>query len=712
VSPEAHPIDHTVPRRSSGRLQRLQRFLWIGAALVFVLHALNYAYFFIDDEGIPFVTAQNVLDGKGFVYNPQDGPVEAYSDFLHVGVTTALLAVVRLSGADKATAFFFGKAISLLCGVGVIWLTRLLLARLGAGRGASLLVGLAFVALAGPLAVWSMSSLETMQFTFLVLLFVHGLCGESEGRAQVLTVVAGSLIILDRIDGFVFAGAIVTAFSLCSRRATRRTVLRRVLVPLTLIFASYHIWRILYYRQVLPPAVASKVLFKFTHGRTFVTRIPTEPYAIRFFNLFGWIPAIATISSMVLAIRTDVRRILSLALAVVVLSLYVSAVEDWMFGFRFFTSLVPLFAILTAWCIDRVATWNRAVAWTLAASTILVLGIAAVRFERSYEDAMRRPSWLAEPSRNVARYFPDGYYDLQRRLRDLAKPGDTISTNLAGFLPFMVGLPNVDNMGICTRVFAALPTTDVVFTEVGRYSSMTNKPVLRAADAYLMFRAPTFIIEPHNWIAGANDGIPDAIFDNRYDRLSREDEASPEVFVRRASLEDFQTRLDLYLQNLVHVSSVLDLRINRTRVPRERLLSEFPYLYEEQGSVSFRDPLTLNIRFAEADVPVYELYAQRLSSSSTTRITVTLNSTHGPVYHQVVDLLRDQDVSWHERLPKALPATSLTLEFAASVSDGSPLTTTVTLADLRVQGQTPELVDFISKALRSTAHSRRPFSLF
>jgi hypothetical protein len=52
--------------------------------IVFVVHALSYAYFFVDDEAIPFVYAQNVLEGHGLVYNQDDGPVEGYSDFVSV----------------------------------------------------------------------------------------------------------------------------------------------------------------------------------------------------------------------------------------------------------------------------------------------------------------------------------------------------------------------------------------------------------------------------------------------------------------------------------------------------------------------------------------------------------------------------------------------------------------------------------------------------
>lgn len=88
----------------------------------------------------------------------------------------------------------------------------------------------------------------------------------------------------------------------------------------------------------------------------------------------------------------------------------------------------------------------------LAACAVGVFCYAAYGFERSYEDDQERPNWLLHPQQGIAAYFP--FYDLQQALREVAKPGDTLATNLGGFVPFMVGLPNLDNLGTCTRFFA------------------------------------------------------------------------------------------------------------------------------------------------------------------------------------------------------------------------------------------------------------------
>ena len=75
--------------------KRLTPGLAAAAMSVFAVHALNYLYFFVDDEAIPYVYAQNVLHGKGLVYNAIEGRVEGYSDFLHIWIATANLAPLR-----------------------------------------------------------------------------------------------------------------------------------------------------------------------------------------------------------------------------------------------------------------------------------------------------------------------------------------------------------------------------------------------------------------------------------------------------------------------------------------------------------------------------------------------------------------------------------------------------------------------------------------
>ena len=130
--------------------------VWVGAvaAALFLVHAANYLYFFVDDEAIPYVYAQNLLHGKGLSYNTLEGKVEGYSDFLHVGLSTLILALTDAAHLPKISVFFVGKALSVLCGLAVVLMIWSILRRARTELSGAV-TGLGALVLAGPLALWS-----------------------------------------------------------------------------------------------------------------------------------------------------------------------------------------------------------------------------------------------------------------------------------------------------------------------------------------------------------------------------------------------------------------------------------------------------------------------------------------------------------------------------------------------------------------------------
>src|SRR5215212_5531137 len=109
---------------------------WLAAAAIagFFIYAANFLYFFVDDEAIPYVYAQNILHGRGLSYTIFEGRVEGYSDFLHVGLCTLVLAGVRAAGLPKVSVFFAGKLFSLLCGAAIVLLVWIAMRRCGYRR--------------------------------------------------------------------------------------------------------------------------------------------------------------------------------------------------------------------------------------------------------------------------------------------------------------------------------------------------------------------------------------------------------------------------------------------------------------------------------------------------------------------------------------------------------------------------------------------------
>src|SRR5262245_50649999 len=103
--------------------------LMVATLALFVCHAANYLYFFVDDEGIPFIFAKHLLEGRGLVYNSFEGRVEGYSDLLQILASAWWLAVAHLLDLNRLTPFFLSKAVSFLAGMATVWLLCRAIAR-------------------------------------------------------------------------------------------------------------------------------------------------------------------------------------------------------------------------------------------------------------------------------------------------------------------------------------------------------------------------------------------------------------------------------------------------------------------------------------------------------------------------------------------------------------------------------------------------------
>ncbi len=663
--------------------------------LLFLAYALNFLYFFVDDEAIPFIYARNALRGRGLVYNSFEGRVEGYSDLLQVFVAAAILIVTKLTGLSRLAVFFVGKAISLAAGAATVWITGRAMRLLPGVTRSGGVVGLAFVALAGPLAMWSCSALEAASFGLLVTLLVFGLLSDSRAGDR-LALGAAALALLDRIDGFVYAGAVLLAFLAVSRRERAVRLLARVVVPLAIVFVVYHAWRVWYFGELLSAPLDAKVVYKLRPRGAVVEKLPEANYAWRFAQTYGvWPAAVATVVMAWHGWKSAAGR--GLLLAAVILVTYVSFVGDWMAGFRFFVPVLPILALLVALAMSGAARSRPRLGWGLAAACIVWVAVAAIRFATRYDDLEYHESWYLHPSRDVARYFPS-YYPLYERSRRIMAPGDRTAYNQAGFLPFVLDLDNIDNLGICSTFFAELPTTDIVFTEVGRYGPLTDKPSLRAGDAYLLYREPTFVIERSDLLRPANGGhAPPEILWGRYRAVTTDGIDENVVYARTSeTVEPFKTDGHRFLENLAHVSRLRSAYVNGTRVRRRDFTKALPFFYD--GAVERRGngAYELMVVFTERDLDVYELHINHIWSALPAVVRVGLTSATGrTAFDDGFDLAARQGRDYRQYFSSPVRASALAL----SVSGAPGAANRLRLSDVRVQGQTPELAAYINARL-------------
>ena len=663
---------------------------------VFAVHALNYFYFFVDDEGIPFVFARHLLEGKGLVYNSLEGRVEGYSDFLHVLMGAVYLLLARLLRFGPLAVFFLAKAVSFASGLATVAVVWRVLRRQAGIKRPGLLAGMAFLVLAPPLAIWSCSSLEMASFTLLITLLAINVFESSPARDRV-TALAACLAILLRIDGFVYVFALLAPAWAVVSSPRRREMLGRIGVPVIMVLAGYHAWRVWYFGDWLSAPIATKVLYKLHPLPGVILRTPQAPYLVAFLNAYGIVAATIGLGLVVKTLSRD-RRAWPLLASAVILLAYPALVGDWMLGFRFFLPVLPIIAILIALSVSAIG--RPRTAWASAVVACLWFSGVAIHAGVTYEGLDYRESWWRAPSFDSLRYF-GAHQRVYDSLRGIVKPGALIAYNQAGFVPYMLDVDNIDDLGVCSRFVARLPTTDVVFTEAGRYSPLTNTAALRAANAYLLYRAPDYVIAPLGNLRAANrGGIPQRILRDRYVKLFAVPHAPAVVYGRSpAPVAEFRSTPHLFLENVAHPSHIQRAASDGV-VPPAEYVTRLAFLADGTLDRTFSGHLRYDVRFARTNEPIYELSVEGIWARTDVTIRLLLWDADGAVARRETRrITADHPERVRLGWPEGPGASALTLEVEAE--GAAP--TRVILRDLRVQGQPVALAQYVEQLSFSPA---------
>lgn len=693
------------PSTSNGGLQpsagSWHHWLPLASSLLFFLYAINYLYFFVDDEGITFTYAQHLLRGQGLTYSLFEGPTEGYSNFLHVFVDAGILALVNAFGLPKILVFAFGKALSLLCGVALIYMVGRALGTLLPGEWRSQVGGLSLIALAGPLAVWSCSSLETVPFAALFTAFALTIVF-LPGWVR-LAVVLGALTTLARTDGFVYAGAAGLGALIVGPEEYRRAIVMRIAIPLAAIFAVYTGWRWWYFGSVLSLPLQTKLLYKLLPQDGIVVNAPETSYLARFLDIYEpWIVVPLCAGWLAFSWWDRDRRAIALLITGGLLTAYVASIGDWMFGFRFFTTLFPFASLLAALTLSRLGRRTPALASVATFGVLAWTGFNAYEFIGAFRNADRLANWRSwwdDPSLEEARFFAP-YYPLYRDVKDKIARGTSTVNNQAGFLPFMLDLQNLDDLGVTSRFFAALPTGDVTFTEVGRYHALTNRPPLRAGLRYLVHREPRYLISWRHLIANANGSrVPPELLGGHF-RLVLES-AFQVVYERTGPAPPFEP--DDFVENIAHPARHRRASLRGSAVPRAAVRERLPFLTSESADYDLSDPLTVEVHLDGS--PVYEIWIDRLSADKAVDITLTLHGAAGqPVFRDRVRVGPDMPLRYHREIDQG-PAGAV---FTLAATPANPGGARLTINDVRVLGQPPDLREHIEEEVFERPQPGRP----
>jgi hypothetical protein len=161
-----------------------------------------------------------------------------------------------------------------------------------------------------------------------------------------------------------------------------------------------------------------------------------------------------------------------------------------------------------------------------------------------------------------------------------------------------------------------------------------------------------------------------------------------------------------FRENLAHLSSIRSASINGTLIDRRELSPRLPFFRDSRGSITYTGEMVLNVVFGKEDATVFELVADDVRVSEPSTLTLTLWSSQGrPVHQERLELTAGERHAIDVTLPSDIAANRLVIE----VTSAPQVKATVRFNDMRVQGQSPALADYIARMLTFRSGDRHQF---
>lgn len=449
-----------------------------GAALVAILAfewSRRYNHNVCDDSLISFQYARNAARGLGFVFNAGER-VEGFTNFLW----TALLALLQpLSDGTSAGFVRVGIVVSVVLAA----LDVLLLYRLGRliwpQRLAPVVFAIALCVLDNGYTVWAIQALESHLLIFAMLLACLFLWGKPNRFNQVGAALSLTAVMMTRPDGGLFVAVLGTSELLWAWRSAqpRPAMLRAVAIfgMTALLYGVYFTWRYQYFGYLLPNTFYVKAAG---------IRGEAIGRGLNYLHYFlvdrGYVPLLAL--GAVIGIRDRiVGPLLAWGLLYTAYVVYVGG--DFYPGHRFFVVLIPIAALLSAYTLERVASFFRELwsstrlpSWGVWAVGLALVTLVTVRGLRLGPVQSEIARWGDDVARARA---------LMEWLGEQAPAGASIAAGDIGSSGFYTNLHVYDVFGII----------DPFIAHQDRGPLGQGKPghEKRADPHYLLAKQPTYV---------------------------------------------------------------------------------------------------------------------------------------------------------------------------------------------------------------------------
>jgi hypothetical protein len=400
---------------------------------IFLLIALQFFGWIVDDLYIYFRYVNNILDGNGIVYNPGDR-VEGVSGFSWLMALTVfgylglpLELTSKISGLTLALVnLFLIFKISLKAGLGKLSYLACIL----------MLFNLPFV-------LWSISGFEIMFYMFLMLLsFKLIISLNSESRNIPYLSILLFLISVTRPEGILMSlGFLLFVFNFTRDKST---TLKASLI-FGVLFCSFLLFRIFYFGDILPNTYYAKI------GHNLIGYYEIRSYKNGLFYIIDFfkhnIQFITLLLLLPFTIKHLIRnRIFLFAMTVLLLQFFfiIFAGGDWMVQYRFMIPAIPFLSLVTVICLNEFLVKRKYSAKQAIIVALLFPALATYSFISEDKFIINKETvmWnkLKEHSKDIKLKIP---------------PGSVTANGSSGIIPYYLkDVEFIDVVGLTNKTIA------------------------------------------------------------------------------------------------------------------------------------------------------------------------------------------------------------------------------------------------------------------
>lgn len=455
-----------------------ERSFWLQAVLivlifaVYLFHAAQMGDWIMDDAGISFVYARNLAQGHGLVSQPGRIPVEGYSNPLWVFL---LVPFFWLNLFDPIVTPKVISAVLVFLSIVFLYLgsRRVLGSRILAGFVCALVVAHT------SLAVWTISGMENPLYLLLsVLLFWTLVAHKDRRRLPMQTGILTGLISLTRPDGLVYL--IVFPMYLILERmmgsGSQKRPLRemakdlgRFLLPFGVLAGGYFLFRVLYFKDVLPNPYYAKGfgnlrskrwLYLVTlQGFSFDKIMQLMDLTLGRLAALGLLVVTASVAFFTGRGTFSRRQWIPLLLLAPSAIAYIILPEDWMREFRFATTYIPYFYLLL---VSIGLEWSEILpiknSWKRVLLILFMLSFLGINVKRHIRRTLHFARNPPTPFLLIADKYGDRYDTYASKLG--LKDASVLTIDMGGTL-YYTNLKVYDLGGLTDRTIARTLHRDI-----------------------------------------------------------------------------------------------------------------------------------------------------------------------------------------------------------------------------------------------------------